>query len=164
MKWNIDTGVIDPNTTPLYSSKKNNFQPRVSLAYAPGKTVFKTGFGIFVGPGQTEDQIQPVESDRVSSTISNSAYPIDPAVLNAAFINSPNTRSYQPRAYANDYTIPERVYQYTASVQQELPGRMSATRRLRRQPGSQPVPAQRREPDHRRLHEPEPGERGHRRP
>jgi hypothetical protein len=127
VKWNIDTGVIDPNTTPLYSSKKNNFQPRVSLAYAPGKTVFKTGFGIFVGPGQTEDQIQPVESDRVSSTISNSAYPIDPAALNAAFINSPKTRSYQPRAYANDYTIPERVYQYTASVQQELPGRMSAT-------------------------------------
>ena len=127
VKWNIDTGVIDPNTTPLYSSKKSNFQPRVSLAYAPGKTVLKTGFGIFVGPGQTEDQIQPVESDRVSSTISNSAYPIDPAVLNAAFINSPNTRSYQPRAYANDYTIPERVYQYTASVQQELPGRMSAS-------------------------------------
>ena len=113
VKLNIDTGVIDPNTTPLYSSKKSNFQPRVSLAYAPGKTVFKTGFGIFVGPGQTEDQIQPVESDRVSSTISNSAYPIDPALLNAAFINSPNTRSYQPRAYANDYTIPERVYQYT---------------------------------------------------
>ena len=29
VKFNIDTGVIDPNTTPLYKSKKNNFQPRV---------------------------------------------------------------------------------------------------------------------------------------
>ena len=29
VKFNIDTGVIDPNTTPLYASKKNNFQPRV---------------------------------------------------------------------------------------------------------------------------------------
>ncbi len=127
VKWNIDTGVIDPNTTPLYSSKKSNFQPRVSLAYAPGKTVFKTGFGIFVGPGQTEDQIQPVESDRVASTLSNAAYPVDPAVLTALFTSNPNNRQYQPRAYANEYTIPERVYQYTASVQQELPGRMSAT-------------------------------------
>jgi hypothetical protein len=127
VKWNIDTGVIDTNTTPLYTSKKSNFQPRVSLAYAPGKTVFKTGFGIFVGPGQTEDQIQPVESDRVSSTLSNSAYPIDPAVLTALFTSTPNNRQYQPRAYANEYTIPERIYQYTASVQQELPGRMAAT-------------------------------------
>ncbi len=127
VKWNIDTGVIDPSTTPLYTSSKTNFQPRVSLAYAPGRTVFKTGFGIFVGPGQSEDQIQPVESDRVSSTLANSAYPIDPAVLTALFTSTPNNRQYQPRAYANDYTIPERVYQYTASVQQELPGRMAAT-------------------------------------
>jgi hypothetical protein len=127
VKFNIDTGLIDPNTTPLYESKKTNFQPRVSVAYAPGKTVFRTGFGIFVGPGQTEDQIQPVESDRISSTLSNVAYPIDTAALTAAFTNNPNTRSYQPRAYANDYTIPERVYQYTASVQQELPGRLAAT-------------------------------------
>ena len=43
------------------------------------------------------------------------------------FINNPNNRSYQPRAYANDYTLPEKVYEYTASVQQELPGNMAAT-------------------------------------
>jgi hypothetical protein len=127
VKFNIDTGVIDPNTTPLYASKKTNFQPRVALTYAPGKTVFRTGFGMFVGPGQPEDQIQPVESDRISSSLSNAAFPIDQAALVAAFTSSPNTRQYQPRAYANDYTIPERVYQYTASVQQELPGRMAAT-------------------------------------
>ena len=127
VKFNVDTGVIDPNTTPLYSSRKNNFQPRVSLTYAPGKTVFRTGFGIFVGPGQTEDQIQPVESDRISSSLSSAAYPIDQSALVAAFTSNPNTRSFQPRAYANDYTIPERVYQYTASVQRELPGRMAAT-------------------------------------
>ena len=44
-----------------------------------------------------------------------------------AFASNPNNRSYQPRAYANDYSVPEKVYQYTASVQQELPGRMAAT-------------------------------------
>jgi hypothetical protein len=48
-------------------------------------------------------------------------------VLRANFVNSPDNRSYQPRAYASDYTIPERVYQYSASVQQELPGGLVAT-------------------------------------
>ena len=89
--------------------------------------MFRTGFGMFVGPGQTEDQIQPVESDRISSAISNGAFPIDQAALVTAFTSNPNNRSFQPRAYANEYTIPERVYQYTASVQRELPGRMAAT-------------------------------------
>src|SRR6476659_9508757 len=87
----------------------------------------RSGFGIFVGPGQTEDQIQPVESDRVSSTLSNVAFPADANALVANFVNNPNNRSFQPRAYANDYSIPERIYQYTFSVQRELPGNMSAT-------------------------------------
>jgi carboxypeptidase family protein len=127
VKFNIDSGVIDPNTTPLYRSHKDNFQPRVSFTYAPGKTVFRTGVGVFVGPGQTEDQIQPVESDRISSTVSNTSYPVDPAVLTANFINNPNNRSFQPRAYANDYTIPERIYEYTASMQRDLGHQYSAT-------------------------------------
>jgi hypothetical protein len=120
VKFNIDTGQIDPNTTPLYESKKNNFQPRVSMTYAPGRTVYRGGFGIFVGPGQTEDQIQPVESDRISSTLSSGAFPVNQDLLVANFVNNPNNRQYQPRAYANEYVIPERVYQYTASVQQDL--------------------------------------------
>ncbi len=127
VKFNIDTGTIDPNTTQEFISKKDNFEPRISLTYAPGKTVFRTGFGIFVGPGQTEDQIQPVESDRISSTISNTTFPLDQNALVAAFTSNPNNRSFQPRAYANDYSVPEKIYQYTASVQQELPGRMAAT-------------------------------------
>jgi hypothetical protein len=126
VKFNIDSGAIDPNTTPLYTSK-DNLQPRVSLTYAPGKTVFRTGFGIFVGPGQTEDQIQPVESDRISSTLSSTTFPVNQDALVANFINNPNNRSYQPRAYANEYTIPERIYQYTASLQQLLPGNFAAT-------------------------------------
>jgi len=127
VKFNIDTGVIDPNTTRPYKTNKDSILPRVSFTYAPGKTVLRAGFGTFVGPGQTEDQIQPVESDRVSSTISNGTFPVDTNALIANFVNAPNNRSYQPRAYANEYSIPERIYQYTASVQRELPGNMSAT-------------------------------------
>ena len=127
VKFNIDTGTIDPNTTALYTSAKNSFQPRVSFTYAPGKTVLRTGFGIFVGPGQTEDQIQPIESDRVSSTLTGGAFPVDPQVLVGNFVNNPDNRQYQPRAYANEYSIPERIYQYTASLQQELGAGFAAT-------------------------------------
>jgi outer membrane receptor protein involved in Fe transport len=128
IKWNIDTGVIDPPTTPEYDSKKNNFQPRLSLSYAPtDKTALKGGFGIFVGPGQTEDQIQPVESDVIRTTLTGVTFPVNIEQLRASFVSNPNNRAFQPRAYANEYTIPERIYQYTASLQQELPGNMIAT-------------------------------------
>ncbi len=112
-------------------SKKTNFQPRLSATYSPtSKTVLKAGVGIFVGPGQTEDQIQPIEAERISTTLTSGpllAFPIDANAIRANFINNPNNRSYQPRAYADDYTLPEKVYQYTASVQQELGGRMAAS-------------------------------------
>jgi len=130
VKFNTVTGQIDPNTTPFLIAKKNSFQPRVSATYAPGKTVFRAGFGVFVGPGQGEDQIQPIESDRVSTTLSTGAqlaYPINQDALVANFTTNPNNRSYAPRAYAPEYQIPEKVYQYTASVQQELGGRFTAS-------------------------------------
>ena len=130
VKFNTDTGVLDPNTTPFFTAKKDSLQPRVSMTYAPGRTVFRTGFGIFVGPGQGEDQIQPIESDRVSTTLSTGpllAFPIDSAVLVANFSGNPNNRAYAPRAYAPEYNIPEKVYQYTASVQREFGGNLSAT-------------------------------------
>jgi len=131
VKFNIETGALDPDTTPLYKSKTNNFQPRVGTTYAlSDRTVLRGGFGIFVGPGQTEDQIQPVEAERISTTLSSGpllAYPIDPVAIRANFTANPNNRSYQPRAYSDDYTLPERVYQYTASVQQELGHNLAAT-------------------------------------
>jgi outer membrane receptor protein involved in Fe transport len=128
IKWNIDTGVIDPPTTPEYDSKKNSFQPRLSLSFAPtDKTALKGGFGIFVGPGQTEDQIQPVESDVIRTTLAGVTFPVNIDQLRTNFVSNPNNRQFQPRAYANEYTIPERIYQYTASLQQELPGGMVAT-------------------------------------
>jgi Carboxypeptidase regulatory-like domain len=131
VKFNIDTGTIDPDTTPFYKSKKNNFQPRVGATFSPtSKTVLKGGFGVFVGPGQTEDQIQPIEAERISTTVSTgplNAYPVDAAAIRLNFTANPNNRSYQPRAYSNDYTLPEKVYEYTTSVSQELPGNMAAS-------------------------------------
>ena len=131
VKFNIETGQIDPNTTPLFRATKTNLQPRVGGTWAPSeRTVVRGGFGLFVGPGQTEDQIQPVaDSDRVSTTLSTGAlaFPLDPAVAVANFVNNPDNRNYQPRAFANEYEVPERVWQYTASLQQELGSRLVAT-------------------------------------
>ena len=138
--FDIRTGTLRPPTEDAYLSSKTNFGPRIAMTWSPnangtgffggGRTVLRGGFGIFHGPGQTEDQIQPIESDRVSSTFTGPivaggpalAFPLDSAAA-IAFFNNPanvNTRSYQPRAYAAEYKVPEKVYQYTFSLQQEL--------------------------------------------
>lgn len=135
--FDIITGTLrDSSQDPLRTSK-TNFGPRISLSWSPhpagtgffggGNTVLRGGFGIYYGPGQTEDQIQPIESNRISSTLSNVSFPQDPAVIAAAFLSNPNNRQFQPRAYAPEYTIPEKVYQYSVSVQQTLPGKMVLT-------------------------------------
>lgn len=135
--FDINTGQLrDSTQDPLHSSK-TNFGPRVGLTWSPnpsgtgffsgGNTVLRGGFGIYNGPGQTEDQIQPIESNRISSTLSNVTFPQDPNVIAAAFLSNPNNRQYQPRAYAPEYRIPEKVYQYSVSVQQTLPYKMVLT-------------------------------------
>ncbi len=138
--FNIDNGTLKPATQAPYHSSKNNFGPRVAVTWSPNpngngffggeKTVLRGGFGIFYGPGQTEDQIQPIESDRISSTITSGALLAFPANIQGIidnFNNNPNNRSFQPRAYSNNYTIPEKVYSYTFSWQQQLPGNFVST-------------------------------------
>lgn len=130
VQFDIQTGAILPPSRDLYLAKKTNFGPRVAMTWSPkpqgkgffggGRTVLRGGFGIYYGPGQTEDLIQPIESDRISSTLSGGAFPVSPNTLIANFVNNPNNRLYQPRAYSPDYNVPERVYQYSASIQQEL--------------------------------------------
>jgi hypothetical protein len=134
--FNADTGKLAcgttpgcdlPNTTPWYHSKKTNFGPRLGLSWSPakfnGKTVFRAGAGYYYGPGQTEDQVQPIDSDRPTRTLTgNIAWPVVPSqVLGGYNVNDPNL-GFQPRAYGSGYTLPEKVLSYTASVQQELPG------------------------------------------
>jgi len=58
----------------------------------------------------------------------NNAFPANiPAIVNN-FNTNPKNRSYQPRAYDRaNYEVPERIYSYTASIQQELPYKMGLT-------------------------------------
>ncbi len=133
--FDSDSGqLLDPKTQDFYKSSKLNFGPRLAFSWSPAafanKTVFRVGAGYYYGPGQTEDQIQPIESDRVSKVLTGAAavFPVDPATIIAGYnIDDPNL-GFQPRAYAvNSYTIPEKILQYTISWQQELAGKAVLT-------------------------------------
>lgn len=136
VNFNPVTGIILPANADFYNSSKLNFGPRVALSWSPeaskNKTVLRIGGGYYYGAGQTEDQIQPIESDRASRTITTGA-PAFPADLNAIFAGfaagiSPDRQvidpslQFQPRAYAPGYQLPEKILQYTASVQQQIAG------------------------------------------
>lgn len=138
--FNIDTGALRPPTEKPYLTSKTNFGPRIALTWSPdqggtgffsgGKTVLRGGFGIYYGPGQTEDQIQAIESDRISSTITSGsllAFPANISGIVSNFSSNPANRSFQPRAYANNSKIPEQIFQYTFSWQQQLPGNFTTT-------------------------------------
>ena len=136
--FNPQTGVLDAPDR-AFTENKHAFGPRLGITWSPassglGNMVLRGGFGIFYGPGQVEDQIQPIESDRISSTVSSGnllAFDSNQdafiSAVRSNFVSNPNNRSYQPRAYAPKYKIPETIYSYTFSVQKELPHSMVLT-------------------------------------
>lgn len=120
------SGKLLPSDTPLYQTARNNFGPRLGITWAPdflkGKTVLRAGGGIYYGPGQYEDLIQPIESNvfRSNTTLANGLTTTTGAAVSA--IGGTQAR-FTPRAYdVNGYRVPERVGQYGASIQQQLPG------------------------------------------
>lgn len=142
--FDTTNGIIKDSSEAAFKTSKKNLGPRVGLTWSPdpngtgffggGKTVFRGGFGLYYGPGQVEDQIQPIESDRINATLSGSStVRFDPNIstfvntIRTNFINNPNNRTYQPRAYAPEYLVPERILSFTASYQQELPYKVTAT-------------------------------------
>ncbi len=108
----------DPNN--FYDPDYNNISPRLSAAYQIDEsTVVRSGFGLFYGPGQFEDRIQPIENYIARSRVQASdvaantlAYPISPEVLR----NLLSLRGYTHK-YPAEYNM-----QYGVSVQRELPG------------------------------------------
>ena len=130
----------DPDN--FYDADKNNFSPRLSAAYQiSDKTVVRGGFGLFYGPGQFEDRIQPIENfierRRVGAAdVPNNglAYPVSSAVLQ----NALSVRGYT-------HCAPGRVQRPVR--RERLAGaarRRQPDGRLHRQPGQGHVPARRR--------------------
>jgi hypothetical protein len=127
--FDVPTGKLIPNYTgDWYTMKKTNFGPRLGLSWSPerfaNKTVLRIGAGYYYGPGLAEGQTQPPQNDRINRTITSGpllTFPADTQTILSAGINDPNLQ-FQPRAYLPDYKIPEKILQYSASIEQQLPG------------------------------------------
>ena len=122
--YNIVNGTLDtPGSRPFYQTSKLAFGPRLALSWSPeamkGKTTLRIGGGYYYGPGQGEDLIQPIESDRVS-TSATGKYPVDALGIIRNF-NINTATGIGVRAYAQGYTVPEKILSYTFSIQQQLP-------------------------------------------
>jgi Carboxypeptidase regulatory-like domain/TonB dependent receptor-like, beta-barrel len=119
----LECGGFCPPGTPWYKPDRNNFAPRLGLAWAPralkDRTVIRAGYGVFFGPGQNDDVFAAIDSsaDRISldrATVPNLTYPFTPFLPLAATVGA------TPRALQRDrrdlYSL-----NYSLSVQQELP-------------------------------------------
>ncbi|MFN8060987.1 MAG: TonB-dependent receptor [Vicinamibacterales bacterium] len=113
----------DPNN--FYNPDKNNVAPRLSAVYQLNdKTAVRGGFGLFYGPGQFEDRIQPMENYierrrvQAADIASNGlAYP----VASSSFANLLSLRGYT-HARPDEYNM-----QYGFSISRELPGDLNLT-------------------------------------
>jgi outer membrane receptor protein involved in Fe transport len=121
----VEDNAFAPDGSAFYDADKNNFSPRLSAAYEINeKTVLRAGFGLFYGPGQFEDRIQPIENyierRRVQQAdVPNNGlqYPVPPSQL----ANLLSIRGYTHH-YPNEYNM-----QYGISMSRELPGEINLT-------------------------------------
>ena len=110
---------ICPAGAALEFPNYTNFDPRLGIAYGLNdKTVIRTGFGIYHGPGQNDDRNAALESDNVRLTLTSAdvpdlAYPFEP------FLTTAETIGVTPRALQRDrkdlYTM-----EYGLSIERNL--------------------------------------------
>jgi hypothetical protein len=122
--FDMACGGFCPAGTPWYFPDRNNWDPRIGLAWSPAafgdKTVIRAGFGVFHGPGQNDDVNAALDNmaDNFSLTsrdvAGGLAYPIEP------FLGQARSIGITPRSLQRDrrdlYSI-----QWGLSIQQELP-------------------------------------------
>jgi hypothetical protein len=104
--------------------RRNDFDPRVGIAWSHGATVLRAGAGIYHSDGQLDDQNLPISNDVLRYTLSQTnspglSYPIDGFLANT-------TGTVTPRDH---YRLRKDMYiaAWTASVQRTLPGNIVGT-------------------------------------
>jgi outer membrane receptor protein involved in Fe transport len=125
-----------PRNPSLYDPNYRNVDPRVSVAWAPealhGKTVIRSGFGIYHGAAQNDDLNAALESDTFRSTYK----PTSPAPLQAVWqqaipdlttIQGGVTPSLHPRALQRQNRRDLYVETWGLTVEHELPARFLAS-------------------------------------
>ena len=104
----------------FYDPDRNNFAPRLAASFTPWgpKTVLRGGFGLYYGPGQSEDRIQPIENaierrQASAGDVPNNGlqYPVPPQSL----VNQVSIRGYTHQR-PDEYKM-----QYGFNVQREIP-------------------------------------------
>ena len=121
----VEDNAFSTNPDNFYNPDKNNFAPRLSAAYQLNdKTVVRSGFGLFYGPGQFEDRIQPIENyierrRAQTADVANNglAYPFSGINLGSLL----SVRGYTHER-PDEYNV-----QYGASISRELPGEINLT-------------------------------------
>jgi hypothetical protein len=102
-----------------------DFDPRISLAWAPealkNRTVVRLGYGMFHGENQLGDQDSPVVNDQPAIALNAAgSYPVDPSL-------TPTTGlAASPRAQARNHPD-SYVENFSLSIQQQMPAKFVGT-------------------------------------
>lgn len=121
----VACGGFCPEGTPLYSPYYKDFAPRVGIAWLPGgangKTVIRTGFGMFYEPDQMDDFTDGHEStgqrfDVSSATVPNLTWPVFTSQLPAP--------EFSPKAWQQDRKDGY-FEEWDFAIQRMLPGRFT---------------------------------------